>query len=140
MFIGRGLHDDTSGQLPAWILPFLKGMVYLGIGTSFGYNTGYAVNPARDFSPRLFSLILSLVSSREWGRKKIDSIIESERLYYGIWGPILATHIGAILGSFFYDLLIGWQIEEDQDESGDSGEESSQSRQQGSSEAQQNVP
>jgi len=29
--------------------------VLWGIGGSFGFNCGYAVNPARDFSPRLFT-------------------------------------------------------------------------------------
>ena len=33
------------------------GFVVLNIGISFGYNCGYAINPARDFAPRLFSLM-----------------------------------------------------------------------------------
>ena len=28
------------------------------IGLSFGVNAGYAINPARDFGPRLFSAII----------------------------------------------------------------------------------
>lgn len=33
------------------------GFVIVGIGSSFGANTGYALNPARDLGPRLLSLI-----------------------------------------------------------------------------------
>ncbi|KAF4715872.1 hypothetical protein FOZ63_028574, partial [Perkinsus olseni] len=33
------------------------GLVVLAIGLSFGVNTGYAINPARDFGPRLFSAL-----------------------------------------------------------------------------------
>ena len=37
------------------LVPFFVGLTVLGIGICFGYNCGYAVNPARDFAPRLFS-------------------------------------------------------------------------------------
>jgi glycerol uptake facilitator-like aquaporin len=33
------------------------GFVVLNIGIAFGYNCGYAINPARDFAPRLFTLM-----------------------------------------------------------------------------------
>ena len=42
---------EVSKQL----VPFFVGLTVLGIGICFGYNCGYAVNPARDFAPRLFS-------------------------------------------------------------------------------------
>jgi hypothetical protein len=29
----------------------------LNIGIAFGHNCGYAINPARDFAPRLFTLM-----------------------------------------------------------------------------------
>jgi glycerol uptake facilitator-like aquaporin len=33
------------------------GLVVMNIGIAFGYNCGYAINPARDFAPRLFTLM-----------------------------------------------------------------------------------
>ena len=41
--------------------PMAIGMLLMAIGASFGFNSSYAVNPARDFSPRLFTAIA------EWG-------------------------------------------------------------------------
>ena len=44
-------HPQVSKQL----VPFFVGLTILAIGVCFGYNCGYAINPARDFAPRLFS-------------------------------------------------------------------------------------
>ena len=30
----------------------IVGLLVVGIGASFGFNSGYAINPARDFGPR----------------------------------------------------------------------------------------
>src|SRR5690606_38274698 len=34
--------------------PFIVGLIVAAIGMSYGANAGYAINPARDFGPRLF--------------------------------------------------------------------------------------
>ena len=39
----------------AGVTPILVGGTVFSIGLSFGTNCGYAINPARDFAPRLFS-------------------------------------------------------------------------------------
>ena len=57
LFWVRGITDAKNGKVPAFIQPFLIGLVVLGIGISFGFNCGYAINPARDFSPRILTLI-----------------------------------------------------------------------------------
>lgn len=38
--------------------PMCVGMAIYVIGSAFGYNCGYAVNPARDFGPRLMTSIM----------------------------------------------------------------------------------
>jgi glycerol uptake facilitator protein len=49
--------------------PFLVGGLIWGIGLSLGGTTGYALNPARDFGPRLAHAILPIPGKRDsdWG-------------------------------------------------------------------------
>ena len=57
LFCIRGLLAE-SNRIPSHFLPFLIGLVVLNIGVSFGFNANYAVNPARDFGPRVMTLIV----------------------------------------------------------------------------------
>lgn len=73
--------------------PFMVGMAVLAIGLSLGGPTGYAINPARDFGPRLFSgLFLS------------GDDVAFEDAYFLV--PIIGPLAGGIAGAFFYDFLI----------------------------------
>lgn len=49
--------DPYNNPVPKGLEAFTVGFVILVIGTSMGFNSGYAVNPARDFGPRLFTAI-----------------------------------------------------------------------------------
>lgn len=51
------LTDKRNANIPVFMVPILAGMTVLVIGTSYGYNCGYAINPARDLGPRLFTAI-----------------------------------------------------------------------------------
>ncbi|XP_051728089.1 aquaporin-10b isoform X2 [Ctenopharyngodon idella] len=51
------LGDPHNTPAPPGLEPVLVGAVVLVIGISMGSNSGYAINPARDFGPRLFSYI-----------------------------------------------------------------------------------
>jgi len=70
----------------------LVGGVVLAVGLSLGGPSGYAINPARDFGPRLFGLVV--------GTKGLFDGI------YWLAAPIISTIIGGILGAFLYDWLI----------------------------------
>jgi glycerol uptake facilitator protein len=72
--------------------PFLVGGTVLAIGISLGGPSGYAINPARDFGPRLLGLIVG-----------------TQGLFDGMYwliAPIIAPLIGGTLGVFVYDLLV----------------------------------
>ena len=44
-------------QVSKQLVPLYVGFTVLGLGICFGYNCGYAVNPARDLAPRLFTAL-----------------------------------------------------------------------------------
>ena len=49
--------DRRNNKIPDGLVPMYIGFVIVAIGIAYGANCGYALNPARDLGPRLFSLI-----------------------------------------------------------------------------------
>ena len=74
--------------------PLLIGATVFAIGASIGVNTGYALNPARDLGPRLFTLCFG------WGSTTFQK--GNENYSYHFWIPIIGPIIGAQLGAFMY--------------------------------------
>ena len=74
--------------------PILVGAAVVLIGMSFGFNAGYAINPARDLGPRLFTAIAG------WG----GEVFTAGNGWW--WVPIVGPLIGGVLGGFVYDLFI----------------------------------
>ncbi|KAM7076616.1 LOW QUALITY PROTEIN: aquaporin-3 [Ciconia maguari] len=85
--------DPYNNPVPTGLEAFTVGFVVLVIGTSMGLNSGYAVNPARDFGPRLFTAIAGWAevfwTGKQWW-----------------WVPVVAP-FGAIAGVMVYQLMIG---------------------------------
>jgi glycerol uptake facilitator protein len=70
------------------------GFIVAAIGASMGYLEAWAINPARDFGPRLFCFFAG------WGR----SALPSPDNYWIV--PIVGPLIGGALGGGAYQLLI----------------------------------
>lgn len=51
------LGDRRNSSIPDGLQPLLVGALVLAIGVSMGSNSGYAINPARDLGPRLYTYI-----------------------------------------------------------------------------------
>ncbi|MGH7756070.1 MAG: MIP/aquaporin family protein, partial [Vulcanimicrobiaceae bacterium] len=49
--------DNLNLGVQANLGPFMIGLAVAAIGMSFGVGAGYAINPARDFGPRLFTWV-----------------------------------------------------------------------------------
>lgn len=87
------LTDPSNSPLgPSF--PFGLWMLIFGIGSAFGYQTGYAINLARDFAPRIAASVVGYPS-------------EMWTIYHHyFWVPLSCPFIGALLGAFLYDLLV----------------------------------
>ncbi|KAI1700088.1 major intrinsic protein [Ditylenchus destructor] len=99
MCIIVGIITEKRNQIPKWAQPSLMGIMLITIGMSFGLNAGNAMNPARDFGPRVFLLIAG------YGQQ-----VFSYHNYQWWWVPVICPPIGALLGAWMYKLLIGIQI------------------------------
>lgn len=74
----------SIGALPVALLVW-------GIGLSLGGTTGYAINPARDFSPRiLYALLRGNRAESNWSYA---------------WIPVIGPLLGAAWAGLFYSLL-----------------------------------
>jgi aquaglyceroporin related protein len=76
------------------LFPLALFFLIFGLGACFGWETGYAINLARDFGPRLMSYAVGY-PSQVW----------SAGGYY-FWIPIVAPFCGCIFGGLLYDLCI----------------------------------
>ena len=97
--IGDPRNLAPSGNLG----PLLVGLLVALIGMAMGLNCGYAINPARDFGPRLLTAIAG------WGGQVFRS---GNNGIPWFWVPIVGPLIGGVLGAKAYDLLIGRHLPE----------------------------
>ncbi|MCL7381804.1 MIP/aquaporin family protein [Streptomyces sp. 35G-GA-8] len=91
---------DTRNSGPlSNLAPFLIGLVVFAIGLSIGTNAGYAINPARDFGPRLWTYFVG------WGDIALPGTFQWFSGYF--WIPIIGPLVGGLIGVFVYDFFIG---------------------------------
>ncbi|KAL9111125.1 MAG: hypothetical protein Q9227_004388 [Pyrenula ochraceoflavens] len=93
IFVIFALKDDNNlgaGNMVPLALFFL----IFGIGATLGWETGYAINLARDFGPRLFTYFVG------YGHE-----VWSAGNYY-FWIPMVAPFIGGTFGGFLYDVFV----------------------------------
>ncbi|CAJ0564683.1 unnamed protein product, partial [Mesorhabditis spiculigera] len=97
---------DRRNRIPPFMQPAFIGTILILIGMTLGMNAGYAINPARDFGPRLFTLI----AGYGWG-------VFSYNRYKWFWIPWVGPMIGAVIGAWLYEFFIGFHIPDDPDTS-----------------------
>jgi glycerol uptake facilitator protein len=88
--------DEVNQPVRANLAPLMIGFIVVAVGLSFGANAGYAINPARDFGPRVFAWIAG------WGRLAIPGDYGNVNGY--MWIPIVGPFIGGVVGAYVYDL------------------------------------
>uniref|UniRef100_A0A3Q3VW74 Aquaporin-3 n=1 Tax=Mola mola TaxID=94237 RepID=A0A3Q3VW74_MOLML len=91
--------DPYNNPIPQGLEAFTVGFVVLVIGLSMGFNSGYAVNPARDLGPRIFTAIAG------WG----SDVFTARQGWFLV--PIFAPFLGTIIGVMIYQLMVGFHVE-----------------------------
>ncbi|MEC6824761.1 aquaporin family protein [Photobacterium sp. NCIMB 13483] len=97
MFAILAIGDDKNGAPRGAMGPLLIGLLIAVIGGSLGPLTGFAMNPARDFGPKLLTFFAGWDTVALTGAKDIPYFIV----------PILAPICGALFGGWAYPKLIG---------------------------------
>jgi glycerol uptake facilitator protein len=87
--------DARSSAPSPRIVPLLIGLTVVAIGMAFGSLHGYAINPARDFGPRLFTAVAGF---------KNNGLTDGTNQF---WVPIVGPIIGGLIGILVYDQAIG---------------------------------
>lgn len=92
-FLMFGLLVIIEHGVSSDFFPILIGVLIIAIGFALGGATGYAINPARDFGPRILHAILPLPNkgSSQW-----------KYAWIPVFGPILGAVLGAITFHGFF--------------------------------------
>lgn len=92
VFLIFAIIDERNQAPQANLIPVLIGAVVVAIGMSFGGMHGYPINPARDFGPRLFTVVAGF---------KNNGLTDGAPIF---WIPIVGPLVGGMIGGAAYDL------------------------------------
>ena len=95
VFVIFALTDLRNSSPLANLAPVVIGLLVVAIGMAWGTDAGYAINPARDFGPRLAAFITG------YGGTFRDQYGD---LYF--WVPIVGPIVGGLIGGALYVYLI----------------------------------
>lgn len=105
VFVIFALTTATNNPPMANLGPLIIGFLVVAIGMAWGANAGYAINPARDFGPRLAEWITGY--STAW-----RSANDGHPLYF--WIPIVGPIIGGLVGGALWKYLCEPFLPEDE--------------------------
>ncbi|MGH9659202.1 MAG: MIP/aquaporin family protein [Bryobacteraceae bacterium] len=94
MLMILAITDELNQPPGSNLAPVLVGLVVVAIGISFGAMHGYAINPARDFGPRLFTVVAGF---------RNNGLTDGSGVF---WVPIVGPIVGALAGAGVYDFGI----------------------------------
>nr|POE79666.1 aquaporin-3 [Quercus suber] len=86
--------QDNSNYGAGHMVPLGLFATVFGIATCFGWETSFAINPARDLGPRLLTSMVGYGSA----------VYTTANHYF--WIPLVAPTLGAVFGGFLYDTLL----------------------------------
>jgi len=83
--------DEYNSPPGANLTPLMVGLVVVAVGMCFGGMHGYAINPARDFGPRLWTVVAGFSN---------NGLSDGSRVW---WIPVVAPLLGGVAGAAVYD-------------------------------------
>lgn len=86
--------DEFNTPPGANLSPVMIGLVVVAIGMSYGGMHGYPINPARDFGPRLFTVLAGF---------RNNGLTDGTGSW---WVPVVAPLLGGLVGAAVYDFCI----------------------------------
>lgn len=86
--------DEFNTPPGANLSPVMIGLVVVAIGMSYGGMHGYPINPARDFGPRLFTVLAGF---------RNNGLTDGTGSW---WVPVVAPLLGGLVGAAVYDFGI----------------------------------
>ena len=98
LWLIMAIGDDSNGLPRGALAPILVGLLVAVIGASFGPLTGFAMNPARDFGPKMVAYFSGWGPVAFTGGREIPYFIV----------PIIAPIVGACLGVLGYKLFFSY--------------------------------
>lgn len=92
MLMILAITDERNQPPGSNMAPIMVGLIVVAVGMCFGTMHGYAINPARDFGPRLFTAVAGF---------------KNTGLDNGVFiVPLVAPLIGGVVGAAVYDFGI----------------------------------
>ena len=95
MFLIFAITDPLGANPSPAVSAIAIGLVVVAIGMALGLNNGYAINPARDFGPRLMEFFTG------YGTAWTD---QHGNVFF--WVPILGPIVGGLVGGAVYQLTV----------------------------------
>jgi len=95
VFVIFALTTATNNPPMSNLGPVVVGLLVVAIGMAWGANAGYAINPARDFGPRLLTLITGYQTAL---------YDQNGTLYF--WLPIVAPLVGGLVGGALFKFAV----------------------------------
>ncbi|HTR26197.1 MAG TPA: MIP/aquaporin family protein [Terriglobales bacterium] len=83
--------DERNMPPGSNLSPLMIGLVVVAIGMSFGGMHGYAINPARDLGPRLFTVVAGF---------RNNGMTDGSHVW---WVPVVAPLLGGLVGAAVFD-------------------------------------
>jgi glycerol uptake facilitator len=94
LFMIFAIIDERNQPVGSNLTPVLIGAIVVVIGMAFGGLHGFAINPARDFGPRLFTVAAGF---------KNNGLTDGTGVF---WVPIVGPLLGGLIGAALYDIGI----------------------------------